>query len=251
MGKQLVRRETLTVMLALAALACAERRSADAPRPADATQGIVIRVRTTVPEQNRSFHDHIISAGGVVRPLGELDRWRLLDFENGRVTWVDSITRTTRTASLDELWSEKKRVASGNIPASYPTATVRRTGQTQIILGQPTEQFLIEAGGFRRELWITTRPLLGKTYMALRFGSEQTAGNNPAALARIQLALMQLEGFPMLDSITFQVGEETWGITREVEAITETELSRSQLEVPEDYDEEGDAEAEVVIPKTR
>lgn len=198
-------------------------------------RGTIITIRTTT-DDGRTFHHQILAAGGVARTMHELDRWHLLDLEREQVTTVDEIARTWTTRSLEDLRARKQSLATGSVPASFPAPTFRRTGRSTRIADRIADEYEVRAGAFRRELWISREPVLDRRYMSLRFGVEEPGGTLPAALARVHLELMKLQGFPLLDVTSLPAGEDAqWGSRREVVAITEAPIPRDRLRVPEGF----------------
>lgn len=215
-------------------------RSDSAPQAQQGTRaptvkGTILTIQSTLSGQNRVLQHEVLEADGLVRSLDEVDRWRLIDLKNSRVIFVDDIAATQREMTLAELRDRKERLSRGSVPDWYPPGTFRKTGKSRRILNHVTDQYLIQVGEFTRELWVTREPILGPDYMALRFGSDEPGGPAPAALARIQLQLMALQGFPLADTINMPVGKSTWGVAREVKAIQEGAISRSRFVIPEEY----------------
>lgn len=238
MGTQLVRRETLIALLLLAG-GC---RPGAAPPAQEAKRqpsvdGRIVAVQSTLPDTNRVIQHEVVEANGLVRSTDEVDRWRLIDVKGSKVIFVDDIAATQREMSLAELRERKQRLSQGSIPSWYPQPVFRKTGEARTILGREADQYILQVGGFTRELWISREPLLGADYMALRFGSDEPGGPAPAALARIHLELMELQGFPLIDRISMPVGQTTWGVAREVRAIREGAIARSLFEIPREYGE--------------
>lgn len=222
-------------------------------RPGDPTSGIeapieriegrIVTILSQIPEENRTLTYEVYEAGGLVRSTDELDRWRLLDVPNRRVTFVDEVAKTRRVMTLEQLRERKERLAQGPVPDWYPHATFARTGESKEIAGVTADQYVIQAGGFRREMWVSREPLLGDSYMALRFGSEDPGGPAPAALAKIQLELMKLEGFPLEDQLSLPMGEDVWGVQRRTQSIARGEIVRTMFEIPEEYGARDDVPA--------
>ena len=239
MGAELVRVEALIVALLLLPLACRDSDPADDGERPRTMKGTVVTVRTTT-DDGRSLEHQIVAADGLIRSLHELDRWTLIDSARQRVVTVDEISESWREQSLEELRQRKQTLASGSIPEHFPPATLHRSGRTAVIAGRPADEYVITAGGFRRELWMSRQPILSPLYMALRFGADEPGGPLPAALARIQLELMALEGVPLRDATSLKVGNETWGSVREVVGIAEEAIPAERFHIPEDFADAGD-----------
>lgn len=236
MGTQLVRRKALIAAVVLI-FGC--RPGSDDQRTSTSSvptlKGRVISILWTQTGSENAIRHEVLSAGGLVRSTDEVDRWRLLDTRESKVIFVDDIARIRREMTLEELRERKQRLAEGPIPSWFPPPVIQKTGQTRRILEYETDQYVIQAGNYRRELWISRVPLMGTNYMALRFGSDEPGGPFPAALARVHLQLMNLEGFPLLDTITTPAGKTSWGVTKAAEAVQQTDIPRARLEVPDEY----------------
>lgn len=224
------------MILLLIVVAGCRQEAAPAPATVETVPGTIVTVRTTT-DDGRTLQHQILAADGVSRSMHELDRWLLLDFTRDQVIVVDQVAGSWTSSTLAELRDRKESLARGSVPASFPDAEVRRSGRSQRIAGLMADEYVITAGGFRRELWLSREPILDPDYLRLRLGAEQPGGSFPAALARLQLQLMDLDGFPLLDVVTLDVGEENWGSRREVVSIQQAPVATSRLRIPDGFQE--------------
>lgn len=96
---------------------------APSKEPGAQTQATVMRIHTTIGDDT-SLHT-IVIAGDKARVLSELDTWRLFDLKAKTVTYVDDISKTTRTESLDSLLRSRQATLAAALPAHYPRAPCR------------------------------------------------------------------------------------------------------------------------------
>src|SRR5439155_14454909 len=144
LGKELVRREGVILCLVLAA-ACkpvkvVEKKIISAVQPQ--MLATVVTLQTSLQPQKKIFLHSIVIANGHARSSDEIDRWRLFDLEQNRVTYVDDVEKT--------YYSIPFKPSDG--------AAFTATGAKRPILGVEAAQYLIRLGGYQRELWIGAPP---------------------------------------------------------------------------------------------
>ena len=206
MGKELVRRQGLILCLLLAA-ACkpvkvVERKIVAAGEPQMAAT--IVAIETSIQPQNKIFRHAIVIANGHARSSDEIDRWRLFDFEQNRVTYVDDVDKTYYSVPFK--------------PSDGTAFTA--TGAKRPILGVEAAQYLVRVGGYQRELWIGA-----------------PAQVPPNLFGMIDAAFAKVPGFPLLDHAELPYGKTKMIIDRAVLNIEQHNVPQSSLDIPSDYTE--------------
>jgi hypothetical protein len=222
----------------IALTACAQEKSALRRGPAEVqVPATVITVETRVQPDNHTFRHRIIIAGGLARSDDEFDRWRLFDFANQRVTWVDDIARTLRSQPLEDAASERRKAAEGPVPDHAPRAEFIRTGVTRTVAGVPTTQVIVRAGGYEREMWIGQPQNVPAGLFAAFFATEPADGKYEPIMREVDDALLDLRGFPMTDHAELPYGESKLVVDRNVVRIERKNVPQSLLQVDSTYRE--------------
>lgn len=206
MGKELVRSKGVILCLVLAA-ACkpvkvVEKKIIAGVQPQ--MSATVITVQTSLQPQKKIFQHSIVIANGHARSSDEIDRWRLFDFAQNRVTYVDDIAKTYYSVAF-----KPPNVAP-------PTAT----GTRRPILGVDAAQYLIRMGGYQRELWMGAPPQIP-----------------PNLFGMIDSEFAKLPGFPLVDHAELPYGKTKMILDRVVMKIEQRDVPQSSLDIPSDYKE--------------
>ena len=169
----------------------------------------VLTIQTNLQPQNKSFTHSIVIANGHARSGDEVDRWRLFDVDNKRVTFVDDISKTFYVED------------SGPPLSGQPRAAVLQpTGAKKVIQGVEASQYLTRLGGYQRELWI---------------GSP--AQIPPQLFGMIDASFAKLPGFPLVDHAELPYGNTRLLVDRSVVKIEQKNVPQSWISVPSDYKE--------------
>ena len=172
----------------------------------------VVTIQTNLQPQNKSLTHTIVIAGGHARSSDEVDRWRLFDVDNDRVTFVDDVARTYYVEDIGPPLSGQPRAAA-----------LQLTGAKRIIQGVEVTQFVLRLGGYQRELWIGD-PI---AIPAKIFGMMNAADDQ----------LSKLRGFPMIDHAELPYGNAKMVVDRSVVKIEQRNVPQSWLTVRGDYKE--------------
>src|SRR3954468_12559080 len=86
------------LLLALALLFACNKPPAQAPsaprKNEPAIHATVVTIQTTIQPANKTYTHTLVIAGNRARSSDEADQWRLFDFAQKRVTFVDDVART-------------------------------------------------------------------------------------------------------------------------------------------------------------
>jgi hypothetical protein len=195
---------------------------------------LTMRTITTTPQKSERL-GQIVLFEGKVRFADELDTWRLIDLEKGTVTFVDVVGESYRAVSLEDLAAEKRSKSAMPLPPFIKPATIAATGSSEKINGVDAAEFVVSMGAYRRELWLSARPLIHPRFLALSIGSEELGGNYAAAMAPVHMKMMAMEGFPLRDIITYPSGNATVTLERRLEKRGKQRVPRSLIEIPANF----------------
>lgn len=208
-----------------------------APRPArgPTVEATVLTIRASSHPPTRALLHRIVVSGSQVRMTDELDRWRLFDLDAKTVTWVDDIAKTTRTVPLDDLVQRRRRQLAQPVPATIRAVSIRRTDEIGTIAGVEAEKWVMELGGYTRELWISREPLVTPDFLRMWIASDPIDEPWAGVMRHVHRTLMSLEGFPVSDRSVIQwEGGETLAQRRLV-GIETKRVPAALFRVPGDY----------------
>ena len=230
MGTKLVRRKGL--ILFLVAAACHP-----APPPSPSNNGpkiraTVVTIQTTLQPQNKTFTHSIVIANGLARSSDEADSWRLFDLQKKQVTFVDDIAKTSRDVPIAALIAQRRKELAQPLPVPLPRATLTATGAKRALLGVEAAEHLIRLGGYQRQLWIAKHPALPADLFAMMEASAPNASPLAGVGRDVDEALMQVQGFPMLDHAEVAFGNKKMVVERSVVKIEQKDVPASWLRLP-------------------
>lgn len=234
-------RTALLLVLLLAGCEGGGRTSEPArPRQQARSAGLparILTIRESSHPPTRAHLHRIVIAGDKVRVTSELDRWRLFDLEQRTMTIVDEIAGTYRTVSLDDLLRARRRQLSAALPSDVGPAAIRRTGSIREIGGRRGEQWLIELGGYQRELWISSDPIVDEDFFRMWLASEPVSEPWAAVMRPVHEQLLELEGFPLLDRSQLVWDGGALLAQRRLVQIEDSRVPPSLFEVPEKFED--------------
>jgi hypothetical protein len=228
MGTKLVRRKGL--ILILVAAAC---RPAPPPAPRNngpQVRATVVTIQTTLQPQNKTFTHSIVIANGLARSSDEADSWRLFDLQKKQVTFVDDIAKTSREVPLDALLAQRRKELALPLPVPLPRATLVATGAKRALLGVEAAEHLIRLGGYQRRLWIAKHPALPADLFAMMEASAPNSSPLAGVARDVDEALMNVQGFPLLDHAEVAFGNKKMIIERSVVKIEQKDVPASWLQ---------------------
>lgn len=177
----------------------------------------VVSIQTTLQPQNKTYFHAIVIANGRARSSDEVDRWRLFNLAENRVTYVDDVAKTYYSEPI-----------GGTPPASPAPATDATrpqlivTGRSRVILGFQAVQLFIRLGGYQREMWIGDPPQIPSKLYATMHASDEGS---------------KLRGFPLIDHAELPYGKSKMAVDRTVLKIEQRDVPESFLNVRRDYKE--------------
>ena len=195
----------------------------------------VVTIRTTVQPAKRVTTHTIVIAGNLARSLDERDVWRLFDTKSGEVKFVDDVAKTVRSESAKELAEKHRAALSGALPATYPRIQVTRSGARHALLGTTAEEMVLQAGSYRRELWVATHRMIPPALFAMMTIADIPSTPLAPILRASDEAMMTLRGFPLVDHSEVPLATSKIVVDRVVVSVQEHDVPQSLLQVPKGY----------------
>lgn len=225
-------------LLSLLTLVACDRvrkpRAAGAGGPT--VRATVVTIRQTVSPAKQSWnHALVIGPDGRARNLGELDVWRLFDTRAGTVTFVDNIGRTARTVKVADLVRERRATMSNPVAGWFPRPALAPADKRRTMAGVEARLSVIEAGEYRRELWIGRHPDIPAGLFAMMYASDEPSTPLAPMMRAADAALLDLEGFPLADHAALPLGSQRMTVDRVVVSVEKKDVSASLLEVPREF----------------
>ncbi len=195
----------------------------------------VVTVRTTTHPANRTITQSIVVAGGRARDTSERDTWRLYDVKAQTVTFVDDLEKTVRTETFAELSEGRKKALGGSVAAFHANPSLTVGPATKTLQNARAEQWVIEAGAYRRELWIAEHPAIPSGLFAMMQASERISSPLAPLMREVDAAFLQTKGFPLVDRSEVPVGKLPMIIERTVTGIAKRDVAQSLVTLPRGY----------------
>ena len=218
----MVRRKGLIAIAAAAAICVACNPGPSQTAPNDQVPKIratVVTIRTTLQPQNRTFTHTLVLANGHARSGDEVDAWRFFDLRNKQVIFVDDLAKTARKVPLAALIEERrKELAKAPLHPEFAA-----TGAKRVLQGVTAAEHLVRAGGYERRLWIAKHPSIPDELFAMMQASASTPSE----------ALLQVQGFPLVDHAELPYGNKKMVVERSVVSIEQKDVPEWWLAVPQ------------------
>lgn len=213
------------------------RQGAQGPQGPQGPQvrATVVTIRTTSEPEKSTRNHAVVITNDRARSLHEQDLWRLFNLNDDRVVFVDDIAKTTRERTVTELSNERMRALAGELPSHYPRARFVVTDERKPLLGVQARKHVIEAGGYRRELWIADHQAIPDTLFSKMVSTETTTSPLAPMMRSVEEALMKLRGFPLVDRIEVTYGETKRVVERSVVGIEQKQVPEALVTLPDDY----------------
>ncbi|HEX6161105.1 MAG TPA: hypothetical protein VF111_13115 [Thermoanaerobaculia bacterium] len=230
----------LIVVLALVCVTCKQAPQKPAQSAAGGgpqVRATVVTVRTVITPADRTFTQTLVIANDRARFTGEQDTWRLYDLKGRRVTFVDDVAKTHRTASLSELSKSRQATLATALPPHYPRVTLRPTDETKPLLGVNAKQTVIDLGGYKRQLWIGDHPAIPDELFSMMQVSDPPSSPLAPMMRTADAALASVRGFPLLDRSEVTYGKTQHIVERTVLSVVQKDVPAALLEIPRDYDD--------------
>jgi hypothetical protein len=225
-------------ILLLLAIACA-CKPAPPPKPAKpagpTVRATVLTIHTSIQPGNRTLTHTIVILGSRARSTAELDTWRLFDTKAKTVTFVDDIERTIRTESLASIEKKRGETMDEKLPAHYRSARFTRGDARRTIQDVTARQAVIEAGAYRRELWLAEHPSIPRGLFAMMVVAETPSSPLAPMMRAVDEALAKEDGFPLIEHAEVPYGNAKMVIDRVVTSIAQRDVPQAALAIPSGY----------------
>jgi len=234
MGKKLVRRQGL--ILAIAAIAISCQRAPVAKKAGEPqVRAMVVTIRTTIQPENKSYVHALMIANNLARSGDEVDSWRLFDLKKEEITFVDDITRSYRTSSVEALTKEHLNAYAKPVPPELPVAEWSATNETRNVTGFETKKAVVRMGGYIHELWIAEKSPIPPQLFAFMRASDPAPSANPGVVRTVDEALLNVRGFPLAEHAELPFGDKKMVVDRVVQKIEQKDVPASWFRVPAGY----------------
>jgi hypothetical protein len=195
----------------------------------------VLTIRESHHPPTRAFLSPIVVWGAKVRIGTDLDNWRLFDLQEQTVTWVDEIAGTYRVVRAEDLVNRRQRQLRAAVPGGIPLLEGGPTGRTVEVEGIAAEQWLMKLGGYEREIWLTSEPLVGEGFLRMWLASEPVNEAYAGVLRDVEGALMREDGFPVYERSAFAWEGGAMVSRRRLVSIRTRQVPAALFEIPADY----------------
>lgn len=220
----------------VAPASCTPERSAKfSIRGEPSVQATVVTIQTTIQPENRTYAHSLVIGTDRARSGDEVDRWRLFDFVNGRVTFVDDVAGTYRIENVASLRKTLQQSMSRDLAAGIPRVAVVSTGARRVIQGAEATQIVFRAGSYVRELWIADHPAVPPGLFAMMTASAPPSSALAPMMKKADEALLATAGFPLADRAEITYGDKKLSVDHTVVKIEKRAVPRSWLNVPSSY----------------
>jgi hypothetical protein len=195
----------------------------------------VITVQTTVAPDNKSFTHTIAIGGDRARSVDESDQWRLFDLKANTVTFVDDITKTYRTESLQSLVAKRQHALAAPLLDGTPRATIAQAHETKPLLGITVTRWTIKSGSYTRELWLGLHPAIPPQLFAMMVASDLPESPLAPMMKSVDAALLGMRGYPLADHSELPYGNKKIVIDETVSGVETKDVPASFFNVPADF----------------
>jgi hypothetical protein len=196
----------------------------------------VVTLRTTLQPANKATTTTIVIADEFARSTDEVGEWRLFDLKENRVAFVNDFAKTYRYESLESLRDRHDDASSEPVSEKIPRPEYSVTAESREILGVPAKRSVVKLGGYRREIWFGSHPLIPKQLFALMQASRQPGPDAPVS-KRVDDALLAVRGFPLADHAELPYAQTKIVVDRNVVSIERKNVAASLLDIPDTYSE--------------
>ena len=196
----------------------------------------VVTVRTTLQPANKATTTTIVIADDLARSTEEVGEWRLFDLKENRVAFVNDFAKTYRYESLESMRDRHADATSEPVSDKIPRIEYSSTNAHRDILGVPATQSVVKLGGYQREIWIGSHPLIPPQLFALMQASRPPGPDAPVS-KRLDDALLSMRGFPLADHAELPYAQTKIVVDRDVVSIERKNVTASLLDIPESYRE--------------
>jgi hypothetical protein len=228
------------LLLALALLFACSKPPAASPAPKKnepTVLAVVVTIQTTIQPANKTYSHEIVIADNRARSTDEADQWRLFDFAQKQVTYVDDIAHTVRVQSFANAIASRRAAVARPVPDGMPRAQFVVTNAQKTLQGVPAKQSVIRLGAYQRELWIGSHPLIPRGLFAMLQASEPTSSPLAGITRTADEALLEVQGFPLADHAELPYENKKLVVDNTVVKIEQREVPADLLTVNGKYSE--------------
>jgi hypothetical protein len=226
-------------LLALALLfACKPAAAPAVQKKSEPTiRATVVTIQTTIQPANKTYSHEIVIANNRARSTDEADQWRLFDFAQKQVTYVDDIAHTVRVQSFADAIAARRAAVARPIPEGLPRAQFAVTNAQKPLQGVPANQSVIRLGAYQRELWIGSHPLIPRGLFAMLQASEPASSPLAGITRAADEALLEVQGFPLADHAELPYENKKLVVDNTVSKIEQRDVPATMLAVSNKYSE--------------
>jgi hypothetical protein len=227
----------LTLALLILVAAC-QRQPKPAPRPAvnePRIRATVVTIQTAMPP--KVWTHTIVIANDRARSSDEVDEWRLFDFKEKRVTFVDDLSKTFRSVPFAEVVALHRAALARALPEGMPRGQFVTGGAVKTLQGVPAKQSMIRIGAYQRELWIASHPLIPPDLFAIMQASEPVSSPLAGVMRAAGEALLNVQGFPLADHAELPYENRKLVVDSTVVKIEQRDVPAAWLNVSSAYKE--------------
>jgi len=197
----------------------------------------VVTIQTTIQPANKTYTHTLFIANDRARSGDEVDEWRLFDFAQKRVTFVDDLAQTYRNEPFEDVIASHRAGIARDVPDGMPRAQFAVTGAKKTLQGVQAKQSIIRLGAYQRELWIASHPLIPERLFAMLQASEPASSPLAGVMKESDEALLQVQGFPFADHAELPYENQKMVVDNTVIKIEQRDVSASFLNVRGGYRE--------------
>jgi len=198
-------------------------------------RAVVVTIRTTIQPGNKTLDHTVVIANGRARSTDELDKWRLFDFANDRVTFVDDINKTIRVVPMETLVRDHLAALRETLPDNVPRAQLETTKQTKSIQGVTASESVVKLGGYTHQLWIGVHPAIPQKLFAMMLASRAASSPFEPAMKTVDEELLKISGFPLAEHAELPYGNKRMTVDKSVVSIDQREVPMALLNVNPAY----------------
>jgi hypothetical protein len=203
----------------------------------------VVTIRTTIQPANKTYTHTLVIANDLARSGDEVDEWRLFDFAQKQVTFVDDLTKTYRIEPFADVIASHKAAVAKSGADGMPRAEFTVTNVQKTLQGLSAKQSIIRLGAYQRELWIATHPLIPRGLFAMLQASDPITSPFAGVTRAVDDALLDVQGFPLADHAELPYENQKLIVDNSVVKIEQRDVPASWLTVNSKYSKEKTAPA--------
>jgi hypothetical protein len=195
----------------------------------------VVTIQTTIQPANKTYTHTLFIANDRARSGDEVDEWRLFDFAQRRVTFVDDLAGTYRSEAFEDVVASHRAGVARDLPDGMPRAQFAVTGVQKTLQGVSAKQSIIHLGAYQRELWIASHPLIPQGLFAMLQASDPVSSPLAGVMRAVDEALLQVQGFPLADHAELPYENQKMVVDNTVVRIEQRDVPASFLNVRAGY----------------